>query len=63
MKTGEDFFPNWISKPLYNCPPCMASVHGFAAYCIFYGDVDARIIPFIFCVSGLNWLLVSFTND
>jgi hypothetical protein len=54
--------PLWLRKPLYDCPPCMGSAHGFVAFFIFYGTIDFRIIPFIFCVSGLNWLLSSIAE-
>jgi hypothetical protein len=54
--------PRWVTKPLFNCPPCMASFHGFIAFFLIYGNMDARVIPFIFCVSGLNWILSSIAE-
>lgn len=55
-------YVHWIWKPIFDCPPCMASLHGFIAFFIFYGTIDFRVIPFIFCVSGLNWLLSSIAE-
>lgn len=56
-----DNWPGWIRKPLVDCPPCLASVHGFAAYAIFH-EIDLMVIPFIVCLSGLNWLLLNLTE-
>ena len=52
----------WIYKPLFDCPPCMASFWGLFAFHAFYGLFDWSVIPFIFCVSGLNWLLSSIAE-
>jgi len=52
----------WLTKPLYDCPPCMGSLHGFVAFFLLFGTMDFRVVPFIFCVSGLNWLLSSIAE-
>lgn len=50
---------DWVLKPLTSCPPCMGSFWGLFAFHACYGLFDWSVIPFIFCVSGLNWLLSS----
>jgi len=52
----------YFTKPLFDCPPCMASFWGLFAFHAFYGLFDWSVIPFIFCVSGLNWLLSSIAE-
>lgn len=52
----------WVMKPLTSCPPCMASFWGPFAFHAFYGLLDWSVIPFILCVSGLNWLLSSIAE-
>lgn len=56
-----DKWPSWIRKPLVDCPPCLASIHGFASYTIFHG-LDLMVIPFIVCLSGLNYIVIQITE-
>lgn len=56
-KLGE-----WWSKPLINCPVCQSSFWGligfFAIRYFFNVDLPLKqLIPFIFCLCGLNTLL------
>jgi hypothetical protein len=69
FKVGEWMFEalhpvklSWVLKPLFNCPPCMGSFWGIVGFHACYGLFDWRVIPFIFCVSGLNWLLSSIAD-
>ena len=63
----HDNLPSWIKKPLGTCPVCMASIYGTAvfwfAYLIDYLQYDYIIvvyIGYIFALSGLNYLILSF---
>ena len=56
--------PDFITKPLYDCPACMASVHWWP-YAIFHGlTVDQlKFIPvYILALSGVNVVLNSLIN-
>lgn len=53
--------PAWAIKPLFDCPFCMSSIHGFASYAIFHG-IDWMVIPFIVCLSGLNYVIINLTE-
>lgn len=57
----ENHLPLWAVKPLWDCPSCMASLHGFASYAIFHG-IDWMVIPFIVCLSGLNYIVIQVTE-
>jgi hypothetical protein len=55
------------SKPLVNCTICMSSVWGiigfFAIRWIFGVDLPFKqLIPFVFCLCGLNTLLSKLTT-
>lgn len=51
--------PMWLYKPLFGCPPCMSSAHGFFISAIYY---DWHIYPmaaYIVCLCGLNFIIKS----
>lgn len=48
-----------LCKPLFLCPPCMSSIHGFAWALYFYG-LDFKIIPFVIALTGLNYVIKTF---
>lgn len=55
------------SKPLINCPVCMSSLWGvigfFAIRYFFNVDLPLRqMIPFMFCLCGLNTILSKLTS-
>lgn len=52
-KIWDKRLPEAISKPLYNCPPCMASVHGTWLWILAGGDLTWWL-PFVLALSGLN---------
>lgn len=54
-KYGDQHFPTWIQKPLYNCPPCMGSFWSVVTSCYFGFGVELLLI--IPAVSGLNYIL------
>lgn len=53
----------WITKPLFGCVYCMASVHGFylsGVYCLA-GHHPFWIIPiYIICLCGLNFIIKEY---
>ncbi len=52
----DDRIPEWLSKPLYDCPPCMASIHGTWVWLITGGELTGLPI-FIISLCGLNKLV------
>src|SRR5688572_2616518 len=61
--TKREFY----SKPLFDCPVCMSSLWGligfFAIRYFFNVDLPWRqLLPFIFCLCGLNTLLSKLTT-
>lgn len=57
----DEKLPLWVNKPLWRCPPCMASVHGSAAFFLFlYGDFGLLFWPcLIVCLAGINYVIVN----
>ena len=49
----------WYSKPLFDCPPCMASVHGFLISAFYYDWHIPQIPVFMICLCGLNFIIKS----
>lgn len=51
------------SKPICNCPPCMASVYGIPVG-VYYYDVSIQLIGYILALSGLLYVLarIGFTD-
>ncbi len=49
-------FPEWVSKPLYGCLPCMASLHGTWIWFFAGGDLTWWS-PFVLALSGLNRII------
>lgn len=55
---------DWIEKstsvtfcrPLFGCPPCMASFHGVIFGLIVFG-FNWNVLPFIVCLCGLNFII------
>lgn len=46
---------DYIKKPLFDCPPCMASIWGAIGYIYFAPDINA--IPYLLALCGFNALL------
>lgn len=53
----------FLSKPLFQCPPCMASVHGGLAYIFFYDGPYGMSIFFLICLCGLNYLITQILPE
>jgi hypothetical protein len=45
-----------VDKVLFRCPPCMASLYGTLSFLFICLPIE-QYIPFIFAVSGLNYIL------
>jgi hypothetical protein len=63
-----DDYPRWfklISKPVWACPYCMASLHGATIFFIFLvGSLSAwYVIPFCICLCGFNFVITKFLTD
>lgn len=55
----ERWIGTWYSKPLFDCPPCMASIHGLLISAIYY---EWHIYPmgaYMICLCGLNFIVKS----
>jgi hypothetical protein len=51
---SQDYY--WITKPFYNCLPCMASVYGFSLFIFMFGFTWA-VLPYCIALCGLNSLV------
>lgn len=63
----ESHWPEKVNKPLWMCPICQSSIWGligFFAIRYFFGvDLPLKqLIPFIFCLCGMNTLLSKLTT-
>jgi hypothetical protein len=69
-KVGDWMDEHWsekINKPLWACPICMSSVWGligFFALDYLFGIHHGikLLIPFIFCLCGLNTIILNLTS-
>jgi hypothetical protein len=43
-------------RPIFGCPPCMASFHGGIMGLIAFG-FNWAVIPFVICLCGLNFII------
>ena len=50
----------WVTKPLYNCMPCMASVHGTIGFFIYFHTFTQAIVPYLVVLLGVNVLLSKY---
>lgn len=57
----DEMLPAWVNKPLWRCPPCMASFHGTVVYfCALSSEYDLWLwLPFVVCLAGLNYIIVN----
>lgn len=45
--------PQWITKPLFECPQCMCSLHGILWWSIFQPFPLILLPVYVVCLSGL----------
>lgn len=51
-------FPEWVNKPLFDCPYCMASIHGSIFFFIFLSSYPLFMWPvFVVCCTGVSALV------
>ena len=55
-KIWDRRLPEGLNKPIWSCPPCMASVHGTWIWFLFGGDLTFWP-AFVLALSGLNRLV------
>jgi hypothetical protein len=55
-KIWDRRLPEAFQKPIYSCPPCMASVYGSAVWVLAGGSVELWV-PYVLALSGLNRLV------
>lgn len=53
----------FVSKPLFQCPPCMASIHGSIAFILFNDFFILQWIAFCICLCGLNYLITKIALE
>lgn len=58
-KPNGGFSGTWYSKPLFDCPPCMGSIHGFIISAIYYDWHIYPMMAYMVCLCGLNFILKS----
>ena len=58
---GYNDINQWWTKPLWNCPACMASVYGTAGF--YFTDLSWWWLPvYVFALSGFNYLISKLIN-
>jgi hypothetical protein len=77
LATGEDMIfnkpalwveskvPYWMTKPLFNCPTCMASVHSIVPYWYMTElsiDNACIYVVYVFALAGLSTILARLTE-
>jgi hypothetical protein len=57
--------PNWLTKPLFDCPTCMASIHSTYFYWYFADLTWVALLAYPFyitAVAGISTLINSLIN-
>lgn len=57
-----EYFGNWFTKPVFDCPPCMASLHGFIIASFYYGAAGLNLLivfGYMVCLCGINFIIKS----
>ena len=54
----ERRLPQALQKPLYSCPPCLASIYGSVMWFLLGGDTTLWI-PFVIALSGFNRIVAA----
>lgn len=56
-------WPHWICKPLFVCPPCMSSIHGFAISAVYFDFHIFTMMAYMVCLCGINYILKSMIYE
>lgn len=59
----DALLPEWVSKPLFMCPPCMASIYGISSYVMLVHRSVGECFVFVICLAGLNYIMVNLFKD
>lgn len=69
-KKIKGILPEWLCKPLFQCPPCMSSIHGTYSYFMFFNhaslsNTDTVCLWVVFCITlcGLNYLITKIVLE
>jgi hypothetical protein len=69
-KVKKGLLPEWICKPLFQCPPCMSSIHGTYAFFSLFDhhhinilDTVSLWVAFCVCLCGLNYLITKIVLE
>lgn len=54
--------PEWVRKVTIGCPPCMSSLWG-TSYYLFFNGFEWKLILFVFCLCGLNFLATQLFQE
>lgn len=52
-----------LTKPLFNCPTCMASIHSILPYWCSYDFNAHNVVIYVFYVAGLSALSTFIANN
>jgi len=53
----RNLYPVYLTKPLFDCPPCMASIHGTLIYLLYSGKSIQEWILFCVVLCGFNFII------
>lgn len=61
--TQTNVYYSLITKPLFDCTPCMASVYGTISYWVYYPDptISGWVI-WVFALAGFNYIVNKLIN-
>lgn len=57
-----DRLPEWITRPVFDCPTCQSSIHGTLVYFLFVNTGLLMWPVYCVCLCGLNYLLGRFSK-
>lgn len=55
----ETYGAQWYTKFMFDCPPCMGSLHGFFIAAFYYDWHIAQMFLFMVCLCGMNYIIKS----
>jgi hypothetical protein len=53
----RELIPTYITKPLFDCPPCMSSIHGSFIYLVYSGRSIQEWILYCILLCGFNYII------
>lgn len=52
--------PELLSRPLFDCPVCMSSIHGSLIFFILGGFTWKLVFVYVICLAGINFIIVEY---